>query len=134
MSAESSEEPELGATMAENVAADDAPKLLQHQVMAELDFELFSSYRDFRSFFYRERDGGLDLPTKELLFITINAAISNLDGAMNHVESAREAGVTREQLTEALSLALLLGGAQSWVNVGVKVARTWMDLDQTSSG
>jgi alkylhydroperoxidase/carboxymuconolactone decarboxylase family protein YurZ len=133
MSAEFAETPEPGAAaVGANAAADEGPKLPQHRVMAELDYELFSSYRDFRSFFYKERDQGLDLPTKELLFITINAAICNLDGAMNHVETAREAGVTREQLTEALSLALLLGGAQSWVNVGVKVAQAWIDLDQAN--
>ncbi|HEX3615134.1 MAG TPA: carboxymuconolactone decarboxylase family protein [Solirubrobacteraceae bacterium] len=106
-----------------------APKLPQHRVMADLDRELFESYRDFRSFFYVERDGGLDSATKELLFIAINTAIGNSDGALNHVDTAREAGVTRAQLTEALSLALLLGGAQSWVNVGVKVAQAWIDAE-----
>lgn len=102
------------------------PKLVQHRVMAELDRELFESYRDFRAYFYVERSDGLDLPMKELFFIAINAAIGNLDGALNHVESAREAGVTTAQLKEALSLALLLAGARSWVEVGVPVTEAWL--------
>src|SRR5262249_40175115 len=51
----------VGSVVYPSAAQDEAPKLLQHQVMAELDPELFSSYRDFRSFPYKERAGGLDL-------------------------------------------------------------------------
>jgi alkylhydroperoxidase/carboxymuconolactone decarboxylase family protein YurZ len=107
--------------------SDGKPVLPQHQVMAQLDYELFELYRDFRAFPYVERPDGLPFAIKELLFITINAAIGNLDGAINHVETARDAGVTTDQLKEALSLALLLAGAQSWVNVGVHVTRAWLD-------
>lgn len=102
------------------------PLLPQHQIMADLDQDLFERYRNFRAYPYEERSGGLELAMKELLFITINASIGNLDGAMNHVETARDAGVTTAQLKEALALALLLAGAQSWVNVGCEVTKAWL--------
>jgi alkylhydroperoxidase/carboxymuconolactone decarboxylase family protein YurZ len=101
--------------------------------MAALDQDLFERYRDFRAYPYEERPDGLDLAIKELLFITINASIGNLDGAMNHVESAREAGVTTAQLKEALALSLLLAGAQSWVNVGCKVTEAWLAGEQPAA-
>lgn len=93
--------------------------------MRDLDPELFDAYRDLRRYFYVERPDGLDLRVKELLFIAINVSIGNLDGALNHVATAKEAGATKAQLAEALSLALLLAGAGAWVNVGQRVAEAW---------
>jgi alkylhydroperoxidase/carboxymuconolactone decarboxylase family protein YurZ len=116
--------------MSDDAANDNPPALLpQHAIMRDLDLDLFERYRHFRGYFYEERPDGLELPMKELLFIAINAAIGNLGGALNHVESAKAAGVTRSQLAEALSLALLLAGAQSWVNVGSVVSEAWDAAD-----
>ena len=60
--------------------------------------------------------GALDTKTKELIAIAISAAI-RCEGCISyHVHDALAAGATRQEITEALGVAILMGGAPAAVN------------------
>ena len=52
-----------------------------------------------------EREGVLDKKTKELLMLVVASTVSCLGRVEKHIESAMEAGVSKEQITEALIIA-----------------------------
>ena len=54
--------------------------------------------------------GALDRKTKELLALAISIAMRCDDCIAHHVSDALEAGATRDEICEALSVALLMGG------------------------
>jgi alkylhydroperoxidase/carboxymuconolactone decarboxylase family protein YurZ len=97
----------------------------QLERMAAMDPELFERYTAMRELFYSDREGGLDRGAKELLFILLNVVVGNPHGAMNHLEPARAAGVSGEQLRDGLTVALLIGGVACWGLVGAQVWEAW---------
>lgn len=66
-------------------------------------------------------DGALPLKIKELIFVLLDCVVGNLDGAKNHVRAAIRAGLSMEELVEALVQALMVTGIASWGMVGYKV-------------
>ena len=58
-------------------------------------------------------DGALDAKTKELIALAI-AVTSRCDGCIAfHTHDALKAGATREEITDALGVAVLMGGGPS---------------------
>jgi len=55
--------------------------------------------------------GALPVKTKELLGLAASAVLRCNDCISYHLIRCREAGVTREELQEALSIALVVGGS-----------------------
>ena len=57
------------------------------------------------------RDGALDVKTKELLGLVASMVLRCDDCISYHVAQCKEAGVTREELFETFSVALVVGGS-----------------------
>jgi alkylhydroperoxidase/carboxymuconolactone decarboxylase family protein YurZ len=89
--------------------------------------ELLDAYVEFRKIVMTDRDDGLDLPTKELLFVVLDVAFDNEPGAMNHLRAALKAGVTPTQLLEALLEVWIVGGIQTWGKSGHRVFRAALE-------
>ena len=60
-------------------------------------------------------DGALDKKTKELIAIGIGIARMCEGCIMSHVRGALKAGATKEQIAEAVAVAVLLGGGPGTV-------------------
>ena len=57
-----------------------------------------------------EDDGALDTRTKELMSLAIGVAVQCEDCVLWHLDGALEAGATAEEVEEALTVAVLMGG------------------------
>jgi len=57
-----------------------------------------------------EDDGALDTKTKELISLAIGVAVTCEDCVIWHLDGALEAGATREEVEEALTVAVVMGG------------------------
>lgn len=57
------------------------------------------------------QDGALDKKTKELLGFTSSLVLRCDDCILYHLIACKEAGVTSEELSEAVSIAMLVGGS-----------------------
>ena len=55
--------------------------------------------------------GALDVKTKELMGLTASMVLRCDDCISYHVAQCKEAGVTREEMFEAFSVALVVGGS-----------------------
>ena len=60
-------------------------------------------------------DGALDTKTKELIALAISVAARCDDCIAHHTYDALEAGATREEIADALGVAILMGGGTSVV-------------------
>lgn len=54
--------------------------------------------------------GALDLKTKELIALTIGVSTRCMDCIGFHVKAAIRAGASRDEVAEAISVAVLMGG------------------------
>jgi alkylhydroperoxidase/carboxymuconolactone decarboxylase family protein YurZ len=93
--------------------------------MFQMDPEFAGHYTDIRELIYREREDGLSLAVKELILVLLDVAVSNKDGAINHLRAARRAGVTKTQLQEMLIEAFLVLGVSGWGKVGHHLWTEW---------
>jgi len=59
----------------------------------------------------RASSGGLDTRTKELLGLVGSAVLRCDDCVDYHLEQCAEAGATREEIIDALNVALIVGGS-----------------------
>ena len=59
--------------------------------------------------------GALDAKTKELIALAISVAARCDDCIAHHVHDALEAGATRDEIADALGVAILMGGGTSVV-------------------
>ena len=75
-----------------------------------------------------DSEGGLDRATKELLFIVLDVAYDNLEGALVHVKAAMDAGLTLEALKEALLLTVYVGGVATWARSGQAIYQAALDM------
>ena len=57
--------------------------------------------------------GGLDTKTKELIALAISVAVRCDDCIAFHAQSAAKAGATRQEMTEALGMAIYMGAGPS---------------------
>ena len=55
-------------------------------------------------------EGALDVKTKELLGLVASAVLRCYDCVRYHLEGAKKAGCTAEEVTETLGIATLIGG------------------------
>jgi alkylhydroperoxidase/carboxymuconolactone decarboxylase family protein YurZ len=83
--------------------------------------EFLEGYIAARKAVLVDREGGLDLATKELVFVLLDVIYDNEPGAMNHLEAALAAGMKPAALLDALLLTLLVGGIQTWGKAGHRV-------------
>jgi len=60
-------------------------------------------------------DGALDTKTKELIALAISVATRCDDCISHHIYDALEAGGTKEEISDALGVAVLMGGGTSVV-------------------
>ena len=60
-------------------------------------------------------DGALDTKTKELIALALSVAAHCDDCIAHHVVDALDAGATREEISDALGVAVLMGGGTSVV-------------------
>ena len=66
-------------------------------------------------------DGALPIKYNELIFVILDVVLDNLAGAKNHVRAAMKAGLTHDELVEALIQVMMVNGIASWGKVGYKV-------------
>ncbi len=56
------------------------------------------------------QEGALDVKTKELLGLVASAVLRCDDCVKYHLEGSKKAGLNKEEIVEALSIATLIGG------------------------
>jgi AhpD family alkylhydroperoxidase len=82
--------------------------------MDALEAELPRAVEAFRRFHEEvSADGALPAATKKLIMIGISVAIRCEPCIRAHVASAKEMGISREEILEAASVGILLGGGPS---------------------
>ena len=59
--------------------------------------------------------GALDAKTKELMALAISIVVRCDDCIAYHIRDAIEAGATREELADAIGVAILMGGGPSMI-------------------
>jgi alkylhydroperoxidase/carboxymuconolactone decarboxylase family protein YurZ len=93
--------------------------------MFDMNEEFAGHYTDIRELIYRDRSDGMTLAMKELVLVLLDIAVSNKDGALNHMRAAQRAGLTRVQLYEMLLEAFLVLGVSGWGKVGFHLWEAW---------
>ncbi len=96
-----------------------APRMDLHEFREErqrkTDNLLKEDHRDLKRFFALDsaayRDGALDGKTKELLGLVASTVLRCNDCIAYHCDQAVQAGWTREQILDALNVALVVGGS-----------------------
>lgn len=84
--------------------------------------QALAGYMRTRDFIYRDVDeGGLDLKTKELIYVVLDTATGNLPGAKNHLGAAIKAGLTVPELAQALIQVMTVCGITTWGQTGYHV-------------
>jgi alkylhydroperoxidase/carboxymuconolactone decarboxylase family protein YurZ len=86
--------------------------------MFDADEDFGAAYTGLRESIYAERTEGLDVATKELLFVVLDVALDNLPGAQNHLNAAVDAGLTDDALKEALMIVFAMCGIGAWGKTG----------------
>jgi AhpD family alkylhydroperoxidase len=107
------------------------------QFMAERETlnEIVMDYagRDIKRFFNLDtnvyRDGALPRKTKELLGLVASTVLRCDDCINYHLIQCREQGVTTEELEEALSVALIVGGSITIPHLR-RAFQAWDDLQE----
>jgi len=89
------------------------------EAILQLDAGFLKSYLDFSAVPWKKNH--LDAKTKELVYIAVDAAATHLyvPGIRAHVEAAKAAGATREEVMEVLELTATLGIHA--MNIGVPI-------------
>ncbi len=90
--------------------------------MAEYAPEALVAYLQFKDYIYKPKaQVGLDLKTKELLYVVLDTATGNLAGANNHLRAAVDAGLNLTELAEAMIQIMNVCGITTWGQTGYKV-------------
>lgn len=92
------------------------------RAMAEYAPEALVAYMKFKDYLYKPAgEAGLDLKTKELIYVVLDTATGNLAGANNHLRAAVDQGLTVPELAEALIQVMNVCGITTWGQTGYKV-------------
>ena len=85
--------------------------------------ESFAGYLQFRESIYRTPEQGAHLPlkTKEMIYVILDIATGNTEGAKNHAQAAVAAGMTSGELAEACMQIMHVCGVTTWGMSGYKV-------------
>lgn len=92
--------PEVIAVLDEN-----APDFLVH-------------YVGMRKFLMGDKPNGLDVATKELIYVLLDVVYDNESGAINHLMAALDAGLQAPALLDGLLQTMTVGGIQTWGKTG----------------
>ena len=63
------------------------------------------------------KDGALDLKCKELIALAVGLAVRCKPCIYMHTQKALQAGATREQILEAASVVVMMGGGPAYTHV-----------------
>jgi AhpD family alkylhydroperoxidase len=77
-------------------------------------------------------DGALDWKTKELMALAISITHGCDDCIAHHVHDAIEAGATREEISEAIGVAVLMGGGPGMIYASHAIDAVDQFLDKAS--
>ena len=89
------------------------------RAMAEYAPEALVAYLQFKDYIYKPKaQVGLDLKTKELLYVVLDTATGNLAGANNHLRAAVDAGLNLTELAEAMIQIMNVCGITTWGQTG----------------
>jgi len=86
-----------------------------------------------RELLFQDRPDGLPRAFKELLLVSLDVAANNQNGALNHLKSARRAGLTRTQYCEALMAIYLILGVAGLAHGATEGLRVW-DAEAAAQG
>ncbi len=78
------------------------------------------------------KDGALTLREKELIALGISVALHCEPCIQGHIENCLDAGATRQQILEAASVAVVMGGGPAYVYLPV-VLDTLDDMQEAGS-
>lgn len=95
--------------------------------------EHFAGYLQFREAVYRTPEQGahLDIKTKELVYVLLDVAVRNLDGAKNHARAAMKAGVTAGEIMEGCMQVMHVFGVATWGMVGAELVEFCADIERS---
>lgn len=77
------------------------------------------------------KEGALDVKTKELLGLVASTVLRCDDCVKYHLEACYKAGLTKEEVTETLSIGTLIGGTIVIPHLR-KAYEFWEELEQTN--
>jgi len=63
------------------------------------------------------QDGAVPLKTKELIAVAIGVATHCEPGILLHVQKCLDLGLTRAEILDAASVAVMMGGGTAWVHM-----------------
>lgn len=106
------------------------------RAMAEYAPEALIGYARTRRYIMRSpaQGGALDLRTKELIYVLLDVAVGNLDGAKNHVRAALKEGLTLPQLAEGCMQVMAVCGIETWGQTGWKLCDFVAELQNGKQG
>ncbi len=84
----------------------------------QLSPSYYRHYTEARDDVLQDNPEGLSLAMKELIFVIIDIWRENPSGGKNHIEAALRAGVTLQQIREAMVLILLCTGMVTYGRIG----------------
>lgn len=105
------------------------------RAMMEHAPDAFAGFLEFRESLNRtpEAGGKLDVKTKELLYVILDVAAGNLDGAKVHAHAAVKAGLTSAELAEACMQVMQVFGITTWALSGHKVVDYVASLEREAT-
>jgi alkylhydroperoxidase/carboxymuconolactone decarboxylase family protein YurZ len=91
----------------------------------------FEGYIKMREHIYREGDGtGLDLKTKELIYVVLDIVGGNYEGAENHLQAGMKAGLTAAEVADACVQIIHAFGVMPWGKGGYRVCDTALRIEK----
>lgn len=100
--------------------------------MSEVDEEWLSIHTRLRKLVLAPRPDGLPLSTQELVLVALDIAAGNEHGAINHLNAARRAGATKDQLRDIMLCLYLVFGVSKWGLTGHHVWNAWDESETVS--
>jgi AhpD family alkylhydroperoxidase len=65
------------------------------------------------------QDGVIPLKTKELIAVAIGVAVNCEHCICGHVENCLKLGLTKEEILDAASVAVMMGGGPAWTHMPI---------------
>jgi ribonuclease HI len=87
-----------------------------HSYRSEMNDKILNSgFRDYKKFFALDNkaylEGNLDSKTKEMMGLVASMVLRCNDCILYHIDRSISEGATREELYEAMNIALIVGGS-----------------------
>lgn len=106
--------------------------------LRRMNEDYFAGYTRMRESLLADRPGALPTTSREIAYVLIDVMRENLSGAKNHTRAALRAGVTKQQLSELLTIVLMTCGMVTYGKIGKDLwefveAETAHETDSTHS-